>query len=272
MKKIEAMMNLLMGLSMSLCMSLCGSLLSGHFEVTSWFFSFVISFVLSLGIGAAISVKRLADKACAKAGTARNSYKGRVLSALIGDIIYTPFMTVVMCFTMTTVARAEIDRQAAILEMQINDLTDQQTTLSEQSAALSAEHDGLIAQIEKLENELAELKAQPASEDTEFDIAARTVGLEEAIKDAREGMALQESGLAQQQAAIAEMQASIAGMTAARNGMLAGKPVFIREVGPSFGICMILGFLLVFCLQPLFLEISVKKYGKGVPPPEGYKF
>ncbi len=230
------MMSVLMGASMSLCMSLCGSLLSGHFEVPSWLFSLIISFIISLIIGFVVPMKPLSDKLCAKFGADPNSTKGKVLSALLSDIIYTPFLTFVMCFAMTTLAGMSIDRQASALEAQINDLTAQQT---EQRAKL----DDMNAQLADIEAGIAH------TEDPEE--LGRLNGAKEGIQ----------GGIKEVETSIADMQGGIDGMTSARTGMLASKPSFFREVWLSLAVCLVLGFILAFFLQPLFFKLLIKKYG-----------
>lgn len=108
MKKIMVLMTILMGLVMSIVLSLVGTLVGGHFTLQSWLLSFAISFVLSILIGFIVPVKMLGDKFCNKRGIVPESPKGNFASALISNLIYTPFLTIVMTSTMVLLATKEI--------------------------------------------------------------------------------------------------------------------------------------------------------------------
>lgn len=96
MKKMMIGMTFLMGFTMSICLSLLGTLTSGHFSVPSFLISFGISFALSLMIGFSVPVKPLGDKICEKWKVNPRSFKGTAVSALVSDLIYSPFITIVM--------------------------------------------------------------------------------------------------------------------------------------------------------------------------------
>ncbi|MBQ4485480.1 MAG: hypothetical protein II936_00545 [Oscillospiraceae bacterium] len=318
-KKISILMGLLMGLSMSLCMSLCGTLLSGHFTVQSWLISFAVSFVISIIIGFIVPMKPLSDKVCQKFGAAPETAKAKIISALVSDIVYTPIMTFIMCYTMTSFAAMGIDKEAAALSAKIDNLTAQQASLSQTNQSLIAEHDELMAQADAKDRERAELEAQRDAlteeqeemtalletakndlSDLEDDIVKTDdaensaqmtdkrdglianikemetavgemqngiaemeggiAGLTEAAQSMRDGAKDQEKGIADQQNGLAEMQKGIDSMTEARSNMLAQKPVFIKEVWLSFAVCMVVGFVLAYFLQPLFLGMLMRKY------------
>ncbi|MBP5581856.1 MAG: DUF2798 domain-containing protein [Ruminococcus sp.] len=128
-RKISFWMNLLMGLTMSLVLSFAGSMLSGHFTLKSYLVSVMISFIISLMIGTFLPMKPLSDKVCAKLGAAPRSAKERIISSLVLNTIYSPIMTVIMCFTMIYLSGVEIDRQAAELGLQAAELVSEQTEL-----------------------------------------------------------------------------------------------------------------------------------------------
>lgn len=119
MKKIMVMMTILMGFTMSLVLSLVGTLVGGHFSVQSWLLSFGISFILSLIIGFIVPVKKLGDKFCGKCNTIPESPKGNFLSALISNLIYTPFLTIVMTCTMVGIATKQIPDMAKRISIMV---------------------------------------------------------------------------------------------------------------------------------------------------------
>lgn len=108
MRKIMALMAIFMGLIMSFILSLVGTLVGGHFSIPAWMMSFGISLVLSIIIGFVVPVKMLGDKFCKKHNVIPESPKGNFMSALISNLIYTPFLTIVMVSTMVLMATKEI--------------------------------------------------------------------------------------------------------------------------------------------------------------------
>ncbi|MBR4224603.1 MAG: hypothetical protein IKR73_07315, partial [Oscillospiraceae bacterium] len=147
--------------SMSFFLSLTGSLMSGHFAVKEWLLSFAVSLVISIIISLLIPMKPLSDRVCDKFGTDPMSVKGRLISTAVSDAIYTPILTVVMCFTMTSMAAAQIDRNIAEID----------AALPEIQAALDgaqADYDGLLAR-NAAPDELAPLEGRIASLNGEID-------------------------------------------------------------------------------------------------------
>lgn len=102
MRKMGVIMNLLMGFFMSLILSFTGTMFGGHFTVPGWLMSFGISLIISWVIGFIVPIKKLGDAFCNKCKTNPMSFKGTLLSALISNAIYTPFITVVMVCVMVT--------------------------------------------------------------------------------------------------------------------------------------------------------------------------
>ncbi|MBR1763791.1 MAG: hypothetical protein IJ746_00170 [Ruminococcus sp.] len=98
MKKIGMQVSILMSLTLSFCLSLSGNLLSGKFTVPGFLISFAASTVISLVIGLLVPMKRVGDAAVSKAGLKEHSLPARCLESLISDLIYTPFITLVMVF------------------------------------------------------------------------------------------------------------------------------------------------------------------------------
>lgn len=98
MKKIGMQVSILMSVTLSFCLSLAGNLMSGHFTPVGFIVSFVASTVISLIIGLFVPMKKLGDAAAAKAGLDERSLPARLLTSLISDLIYTPFITLAMVF------------------------------------------------------------------------------------------------------------------------------------------------------------------------------
>lgn len=97
-KKIGIWMSILMGVTMSFGLSLSGTLLSGHFTVQGFLLSFLSSTLISLLIGFIVPMKRIGDAAVKKAGISPRSLGAHLLTSLISNIIYTPFITLAMTF------------------------------------------------------------------------------------------------------------------------------------------------------------------------------
>lgn len=98
MKKVGRKMSLYMGVTMSFVLSLVGNLSSGHFTFPGFLLSFVISTVVALLIGMIVPVGKITRDALKNAKLAPDSTGGKLLSALISDLIYTPVMTLLMVF------------------------------------------------------------------------------------------------------------------------------------------------------------------------------
>ena len=97
--KIAGMkISLLMGLTMSFCLSLIGMLSSGQFTVPGFLKSFAISFVISTVLGLLLPIKKISTSLCKKHGLAPGSVKGRIVDALITDLLYSPIMTLIMVY------------------------------------------------------------------------------------------------------------------------------------------------------------------------------
>ncbi len=152
-------MSLCMAFTMSIIMSLIGTLLSGHFSIASYLIGFAISFVISLVIGFLVPMKQVSDNVCEKFGAKPETMKARVISALVSDVIYTPIITVCMCFIMTTFAGMGIERQAALLESQINELSAQSDALTAQIADLKKDEAANTGKIKELEGQIGGMQS-----------------------------------------------------------------------------------------------------------------
>ena len=103
MKKIGRTINLLMGLTMSLGLSIVGNLTGGGGRplpaiIIGIVVSFIVSFIISMIIGTIVPMKVVGDKVCAKAKTSNSSFKGKALTSIVSDLIYTPIITLAMIF------------------------------------------------------------------------------------------------------------------------------------------------------------------------------
>ncbi|MCR5753425.1 MAG: hypothetical protein K6G30_01245 [Acetatifactor sp.] len=96
MKKIVREMNILMGIALSFCLSLTGLLSAGVFTVIGFLISFLVSLIVSLLIGFLVPLKKITDLLCGKLGLAPRKIGTRCFEAFISDLIYTPFITVIM--------------------------------------------------------------------------------------------------------------------------------------------------------------------------------
>ena len=96
MRKIGLGMAVCMGLVMSFFLALIGTLTSGHFTIPAFLISFLISAVVSILIGFLIPIKRISDALCEKLHLAPGKLSTRICESLLSDLIYTPFMTLVM--------------------------------------------------------------------------------------------------------------------------------------------------------------------------------
>lgn len=101
MKKIGKKINLLMGLTMSIGLSIVGNIAGGGQRpvpaiIIGILVSFVASFIISMIIGTLVPMKTVGDKVCAAAKTNNSSFKGKALTSLVSDLIYTPIITLAM--------------------------------------------------------------------------------------------------------------------------------------------------------------------------------
>ena len=88
----NALVGVFLGVVLSFFLSFVGTLQSGHFSVVALIVSFMCSSILSIIIGIFVPIKRITDSACRKANVKIEGFGGRCLAALIGDLIFTPFM------------------------------------------------------------------------------------------------------------------------------------------------------------------------------------
>lgn len=98
MKKVGRKMSLYMGVTMSFILSLVGNLSSGHFTLPGFLISFVVSTIAALIIGFIVPIGKITGNALRNARLEPNSTGGKLLSALISDLIYTPILTLLMVF------------------------------------------------------------------------------------------------------------------------------------------------------------------------------
>lgn len=105
MRKIGRQISVRMGFTMSAALSLLGTTFGQATSpmgiqfpgiIIGIIVSFIASLIISLVIGFIVPMKAVGDKVCMLAKTSTNSIKGRVLSALASDLIYTPIITFVM--------------------------------------------------------------------------------------------------------------------------------------------------------------------------------
>ena len=107
MKKVGIIMGLLMSVTLSLCLSLTGILSSGKFTVQGFIISFLVSFVISFLISVIVPMHKINASLGRSMRAEHGSLKLRLAESLVSNLIYTPFMTVVM----VTLAWFSIKRQ-----------------------------------------------------------------------------------------------------------------------------------------------------------------
>lgn len=112
-KKIERYISIRMGIAMSITMSVVGSLLGAISAVKqsgapfiaaflpSFLASLVITMILAIGIGLIISMKKINDGI--ESVTKTKGFVLHLLQSLASDLIYTPFIGLVMAFFSTAV-------------------------------------------------------------------------------------------------------------------------------------------------------------------------
>lgn len=97
MKKVGMQMSLLMGATLSFCLSLTGNLTSEEgFKLVPFLVTLVVSFIISVIIGLLVPMKKVEDGVCKVCSLQPHSLPARLVSSLISDIIYTPFITLAM--------------------------------------------------------------------------------------------------------------------------------------------------------------------------------
>jgi hypothetical protein len=96
MKKVGLQMAILMGIVMSFFLALIGTLTSGHFTLPAFLISFLLSAIVSILIGLLIPVGRVTQAMDAKLNLTPGKLSTRICESLLSDLIYTPFMTLVM--------------------------------------------------------------------------------------------------------------------------------------------------------------------------------
>ncbi len=97
MKKVGIYMTLLMGVTLSFCLSLTGILTSGEgFQLKSFLISFAASTIISIIIGLVVPMRKLEGAAIKAIDIEEHSMPAKIVSALISDLIYTPFITLAM--------------------------------------------------------------------------------------------------------------------------------------------------------------------------------
>lgn len=90
-------MNLFMGVTLSFFLSLTGNLTAkGGFSPVAFVVSFIISTVISLVIGFIIPMRKVEGGLTKALGLRERSIPAAIVSALVSDLIYTPFMTLAM--------------------------------------------------------------------------------------------------------------------------------------------------------------------------------
>lgn len=89
-------MGLLMGFSMSFVLTLVGLSSAGKLTLPGFLLSFTVSFLISLLAGKIVPAKRIAAEWTRKLNLEPGSLKARLLDALVTDLAYSPFMTLVM--------------------------------------------------------------------------------------------------------------------------------------------------------------------------------
>ncbi len=95
MRKAGLKMSLLMAVTMSLCLSIVNNLASGSLNPILIFLSFAVGFIVSLLIGILVPMPRISSSIVAKYGP---GIKAHLLDSLVSDLIYTPFITILVVF------------------------------------------------------------------------------------------------------------------------------------------------------------------------------
>ena len=96
MQGFEKKMGLLMGFSMSFVLTLVGMSSAGKLTLPGFLLRFTVSFLISLLAGKIIPAKRIAAEWTRKLNLEPGSLEARLLDALVTDLAYSPFMTLVM--------------------------------------------------------------------------------------------------------------------------------------------------------------------------------
>ena len=98
MKTVGRLVSIFMGLSITLVMSILGPLKSGHITAPAVLVSFLCGSILSTAIALLVPIKKISDSACGKIHVNPEGFVGRIISSLIGDVVFTPLMTFAMVF------------------------------------------------------------------------------------------------------------------------------------------------------------------------------
>ena len=102
-------MNLFMGVTLSFFLSLTGNLTAkGGFSPVAFVVSFIISTVISLVIGFIIPMRKVEGGLTKALGLRERSIPAAIVSALVSDLIYTPFMTLAMIFLARRMAMKDV--------------------------------------------------------------------------------------------------------------------------------------------------------------------
>ncbi|MGN0665316.1 MAG: hypothetical protein ACI4KF_02185 [Huintestinicola sp.] len=221
MRKMGLSMSMLMGLTMSFVLSLVGTLGGGHFTVGGWVKSFVVSLIISIILGFIVPMKKLSDGACAKCNVPIHSTKGKLLSALISDLIYTPLITIIMVTLAVTGAGKAIDAQ-----------------ISAKNAALEEAQSSLAV----LTQELNEVSAS----------------LETCQPEETESLKAKEGEL---NGKIGELNGNIQQLNGEIQGMSAAKPPLVPVLIRSLILTLVVGYIVIFLIQPIYLKMLMKKFG-----------
>lgn len=97
-ESIGIIVGVLMGLAVSLVLSIVGPVISGHFKIVSVLVSFLCSSIISVVIGLFIPIRRMSVWSCSKIGISPDKLPGMIISALIGDICFTPLISFLMVY------------------------------------------------------------------------------------------------------------------------------------------------------------------------------
>ena len=260
-------MSFLMGLTMSFCLSLLGTLLSGHFTLVTWLISFAASFVVSIVIGLLVPMKKVNDSLISKMNLQEGSIKAKTITALASDIIYTPIICILMVSLGVVMAGKGMDAQIVSMAEEKTSLTAQmeakQTELTELTAQYDAkkvEYQTLLTTIDIKKEALEAANKNnsiPEAKQLEGQIEEMNTG-EKELAAALDSM---EEGKVSLQGAIDEMQNGINDISKGIENISNNKPTILTSFLHSFPVSFIGGFILVFLLSPIYMNLVFKKYG-----------
>ena len=98
MRTVGILVSIFMGLSISLVMSILGPLRSGHITVPAVLVSFLCSSIISILISVLIPIKKITDGACNGMHLSPEGIPGKLISAFISDLLFTPLISFLMIF------------------------------------------------------------------------------------------------------------------------------------------------------------------------------